>query len=174
LTSIIIPPSVSSIENNTFSYCTGLTNIIFTSPSSVKIIGQKAFYGSGLTKITIPSSVKSIKSYAFQYCNNLTSSNIENCATTKYNDDTYFADYSYDNEASFDNTTQIICSTQKDTTISLQELIYIIYLIIFYSIIVVASCAGVVFIYVSYKLTVKCFVSKKDDNNGSASQPDDI
>ncbi len=90
-----IPPSVSSIGRNAFSYCSGLTNIIIPSsvisigssafqschglttvniPNSVISIGDFAFYGcAGLSKVIIPSSVFSLGSYSFSGCNALTS-----------------------------------------------------------------------------------------------------
>ena len=71
LTSITIPNSVTSIGDWTFYGCTGLTNI--TIPDSVTSIGNCAFCGcSSLTSITIPDSVTSIGSYAFYYCSGLT------------------------------------------------------------------------------------------------------
>jgi hypothetical protein len=72
LTSISIPSSVTSIGNFTFLRCIGLTSI--TIPSSVTSIGSNTFFGcSGLTSFTIPSSVTSIGDYAFYYCSTLTS-----------------------------------------------------------------------------------------------------
>ena len=54
LTSITIPDSVTSISDYAFYNCTGLTSI--TIPDSVTSIGDSAFYGcTGLTSITIPS-----------------------------------------------------------------------------------------------------------------------
>ena len=64
LTSITIPNSVTSIKNGAFSGCTGLTSI--TIPNSVTSIVEWAFSGcTGLTSITIPSSVTSIGEWAF-------------------------------------------------------------------------------------------------------------
>ena len=69
LTSIAIPNSVDSIGDDAFC-CTGLTSI--TIPDSVKSIGDYAFSGcTGLTSITIPDSVKSIGNSAFAGCENL-------------------------------------------------------------------------------------------------------
>ena len=71
-TSLTIPNSVTSIGNNAFLYCRGLTSI--TIPNSVTSIGNDAFYYCrGLTSITIPNSVTSIGNNAFSYCRGLTS-----------------------------------------------------------------------------------------------------
>ena len=71
-TSVTIPNSVTSIENEAFSYCSGLTSV--TIPNSVTSIGSYAFYHcSGLTSVTIPNSVTYIGSYVFYRCSDLTS-----------------------------------------------------------------------------------------------------
>ena len=65
--SVTIPNSVTSIGNDAFHGCYGLTSV--TIPNSVTSIGNDAFYDcSGLTSVTIPNSVTSIGSYAFGYC----------------------------------------------------------------------------------------------------------
>ena len=70
LTSIAIPNSVTSIGDYAFSFCSGLTSI--TIPNSVTSIGNGAFDGcEGLTSISIPNSVTSIGDYAFYFCRNL-------------------------------------------------------------------------------------------------------
>ncbi len=54
-----------------------------TIPSSIKAIGNSAFYGfEGLSKITIPSSVTKIGESAFRSCVNLTSISIPNKVTS--------------------------------------------------------------------------------------------
>ena len=63
---------VTSIGENAFSYCNGLTSV--TMPNSVTNIGHSAFEGcSGLASVTIPDSVTSIGDYAFSGCSGLTS-----------------------------------------------------------------------------------------------------
>ena len=79
-TSYAIPNSVTSIGDEAFWCCDGLTSI--TIPNSVTSIGDHAFWGcTGLTSITIPSSVISIEVgafgvEAFDGCSNLTSINV--------------------------------------------------------------------------------------------------
>ena len=64
LTSVTIGNGVESIGDGAFAYCEGLTSV--TIQDGVKSIGERAFYGcSGLTSVTIPSSVKSIENTAF-------------------------------------------------------------------------------------------------------------
>ncbi len=81
LTSITIPNSVISIGDFAFAYCSGLT--IITIPNSVTSIGYYAFMNcSGLTTITIPNSVTSIDNLAFSYCFGLASITISNSVTS--------------------------------------------------------------------------------------------
>jgi len=81
LTSVTIPNSVTSIGNYAFYYCSGLTSV--TIPKSVTSIGESAFYGCrGLTSVTIPNSVKSISNGAFYCCSGLTSVTIGNSVTS--------------------------------------------------------------------------------------------
>ena len=65
-----IPESITSIKDNTFQGCSGLTSV--TIPNSFTSIGDYAFSGcSGLTSVTIPTSVTSIGNNAFYGCNGL-------------------------------------------------------------------------------------------------------
>ena len=78
---LVIPNSITSIGNSTFSGCTGLTSIEI--PNSVTSIGNSAFsYCSSLTSIEIPNSVTSIGNYAFYSCSGLTSIEIPNSVTS--------------------------------------------------------------------------------------------
>ena len=76
----VIPNSVTSIEDEAFKGCTGLTSI--TIPNSVTSIGDYAFNGcTGLTSITIGNSVTRIGGWAFMDCMGLTSITIPNSVT---------------------------------------------------------------------------------------------
>ena len=80
LKSIIIPESVTQIEDYAFCGCENLTNI--TIPQSVTQIGDSAFARcENLTSITIPESVTQIGDYAFSGCENLTSVTIPQSVT---------------------------------------------------------------------------------------------
>ena len=69
---VTIPDSVTSIGNNVFARCKGLTGIII--PVNVTSIGNDAFRGcDGLTNVTIPANVTTIGDSAFYFCENLAS-----------------------------------------------------------------------------------------------------
>ena len=71
LTSVTIPNSVTSIGNSAFTDCASLTSV--TIPNSVTSIGDSAFNGcSGLSSVTIGNSVTSIGDSAFKDCSGLT------------------------------------------------------------------------------------------------------
>ncbi len=85
----VIPNNVTSIGDDAFYGCTGLTEV--TIPNSVTSIGDNAFYGcTSLTEVTIPNSVISIGNYSFYYCTGLTSVAIPNSVTTIGNDAFYY------------------------------------------------------------------------------------
>ncbi|MBE6601121.1 MAG: leucine-rich repeat domain-containing protein [Ruminococcaceae bacterium] len=70
LTDLVIPDSVTSIDEYIFLGGHSLTNV--TIPDSVKSIGMYAFMGcTNLASITIPDSVTSIREGAFVRCGNL-------------------------------------------------------------------------------------------------------
>ncbi len=81
LTSITIPDSVASIGERAFRRCSGLRSIAI--PDGVTSLGSCLFYDcSGLTSITIPDSVTSLGECAFCYCSNLTSITIPDGVTS--------------------------------------------------------------------------------------------
>jgi hypothetical protein len=81
LTNVTIPNSVTTIGEQAFEGCSGLTSV--TIGTSVTSIGDDAFAGcSGLTNVTIPNSVTSIGDDAFAYCTSLTSVRIGTSVTS--------------------------------------------------------------------------------------------
>ena len=81
LTSVTIPNSVTSIGGKAFFNCSRLTSV--TIPNSVTSIGEKAFFNcSGLTSMIIGNSVTSIGYYTFYDCSGLTSVTIGNSVTS--------------------------------------------------------------------------------------------
>ena len=80
LTTITIPSSVTSLGKYCFWYCSSLTSI--TIPSSVTSLGDYCFCGSGLTSITISSSVTSWGKCCFAACKGLTSITIPSSVTS--------------------------------------------------------------------------------------------
>ena len=80
ITDLVIPNSVTSINNYAFCTWSGLTSV--TIPNSVTSIGDYAFSGcSGLTSMSIGNSVTSIGRDAFYKCSSLTSVKISNVAS---------------------------------------------------------------------------------------------
>ena len=81
LISVELPSSITTIGDNAFDACSGLTSIEL--PGSVITIGKGAFAScTGLTSIEIPSSVTTIGNSAFESCTGLTSVEIPNSLTT--------------------------------------------------------------------------------------------
>ena len=76
LTSITIPNSITSIGSYVFFYCTQLTGI--TIPDSVTSTGVYVLRGcSNLTSVVIGAGIKQIQPYEFMQCPNLTSLTIK-------------------------------------------------------------------------------------------------
>lgn len=77
---LVIPNSITSINNYAFNGCDGLTRV--TISNSVTKIGDYAFHEcGGLTNITIPNSVTYIGNYSFFSCNSLTAVDIPSLVT---------------------------------------------------------------------------------------------
>ena len=79
LVSVIIPESVTSIEQRAFASCS-LKSV--TLPQGIKSLEKELFNYSGLTSITIPEGVTIIGEGAFGGCRNLTSVTIPEGVTT--------------------------------------------------------------------------------------------
>lgn len=63
---VYLPTSIKQIEENAFSSCSNLRQVIFAEPSNLKIIGKFAFsYCSSLKIVQIPDSVETIEDGAF-------------------------------------------------------------------------------------------------------------
>ena len=81
LTSVEIPDSVTSIGSNAFYNCRGLTSVEI--PDSVTSIGDSAFQGcSSLASVKIPDGIVTINSYVFSNCSSLTSITIPDSVTS--------------------------------------------------------------------------------------------
>ncbi len=81
LTNIVIPDSVTFIDDWAFTDSNKLTDIVI--PNSVTSIGNSAFYNcSGLTRITIGNSVTSIGNSAFEDCSALATITIPDSVTS--------------------------------------------------------------------------------------------
>lgn len=78
---LVLPDSVSTIEENAFEWCVALRNI--TIPNSVTSIGEGAFFGCvGLKEITVPGSVSTISKRMFRECESLEKVTLEEGVTT--------------------------------------------------------------------------------------------
>lgn len=72
-----IPDSVTSIESEAFYDQINMTGVCFSKNSSLKTIGDYAFYNASLMEsFDLPDTVETVGEYAFRYCNNLNEFNI--------------------------------------------------------------------------------------------------
>lgn len=110
-----------SISNHVTNICayafsgSGLSTAV-TIPTSVTTIGERAFYGCGITSVEIPSSVTDIGTFAFGNCTHLTSINVDGGN----------ANYSSSNGVLYNKVTstptQLICYPAGKTTPDTYEL----------------------------------------------------
>ena len=81
VTELVIPNSVTNIEERAFYRCSSLTNV--TIPDSTKSIGEYAFWNcENLTGVTIGNGVTSIDKDAFSGCKNLKTITLGNSVTS--------------------------------------------------------------------------------------------
>ncbi len=93
VTCVVIPNTVTTIEQYAFSYYSKITSIIFREGSQLTTIGERAFYlCTGLTSITIPEKVTTLGNRAFQSCENLTEINFNatNCSDIDSSYDVFY------------------------------------------------------------------------------------
>jgi len=57
---------IKTLPAGLFSFCVSITD--FEIPSSVEIIGENAFGGTGLTEVVLPDSVREVDKFAFYNC----------------------------------------------------------------------------------------------------------
>lgn len=93
LTSITIPESITTIRDNAFWLCTGLTRVNITNIeawckimmgySNPLVYAQHLYLnGTEVTDLIIPESITKIRNYAFEGCSGLTSVTIPNTVTS--------------------------------------------------------------------------------------------
>lgn len=88
LTSIILPNSITTIEDELFSDCCALVSIVIG--DSVTAIGKSAFCNcESLRFLNLPNSITQIGNYAFEGCKSLSSVAIPN-SVTKINHSTFY------------------------------------------------------------------------------------
>lgn len=69
ITGIMLPNSVTIIDDYAFRDCTALSDFVFS--TSLSEIGNEAFYNTGLDEVIIPDSVTNMGGEAFGVCNSL-------------------------------------------------------------------------------------------------------
>ena len=80
LIKVILPSSLTTIDDNSFYNCTSLTSI--TLPQTVRFIGSSAFYScKSLSQINLPQEITTIEGGAFERCSALREVTIPNKIT---------------------------------------------------------------------------------------------
>lgn len=69
LSSLILPDSITDIEDRAFYRCRSLQSVSF--PEKLKRIGGQAFYFCNFTSLELPDSLEILEDSAFFKCNNL-------------------------------------------------------------------------------------------------------
>ena len=120
LTYVVIPDSVTTIQEEAFLSCTALQNIVL--PDSVTVLGVKVFAYSGLTSLQLPKNLVTIGNQAFLECEQLKSLTIPKTVTemgtpTSWGDGTGALHGSYIEEVIFEEGIQTIPSyaARKDS-----------------------------------------------------------
>jgi hypothetical protein len=81
LTGVILPDTVTVINNDAFNRCRNIKNVSF--PNVLVTIGGSAFYYcDNIVELTIPGSVTTIRDYAFTHCEALRTLTFESGSTT--------------------------------------------------------------------------------------------
>jgi hypothetical protein len=79
---VIIPADIGITEIGARAFA-NISNLMSTTiPEGVNVIGEAAFFGSGLTSITMPEGVNVIEEDAFAFCINLANVNLPEGVTT--------------------------------------------------------------------------------------------
>ena len=105
LTKVVIPDTITELDEGAFYNCTGLTEVVI--PDSITSIGDHAFWRClGLTEIEIPDGVKKIGVDTFGDCYNLTSVTIPD-SVTSIGDDAFSSCWKLKNLTIPDNVTNI-------------------------------------------------------------------
>ena len=72
VTHVTLPTTISTIGENAFSYCYGLTAINIEDTQVTEIAKRCFMYCKSLTEITLPDTVERVQESAFSYCDHLT------------------------------------------------------------------------------------------------------
>lgn len=97
LNTIIVPKSVTTIDDAAFSGCAGLKELIFKETGNgygIRSIGNEAFANTALLKLELPNTIKEIGDKAFYYCVSLTEINIQGDELISIGDKAFMGDRS--------------------------------------------------------------------------------